>query len=224
MDIIPAVANDPTNIITAEFIKLTVYNDVLNPSDISIYTFSSSYKYETIGSDVYSPASGYLAIGIQQRDLRATSAQTSISLSGIGPDNIALVLGTKILGSKVQVLRGFYDTNYNLTSTSNRFTGIVTSYNIQEERHDLVDNFTVTINCNSFKTLLENRISGRKTNRSSWQYFNPTDSSMNNVDAISGQYFDFGMTPGSSSGASPSPNLSGGSLQNQNTPGSRNQN
>ena len=193
MEIIPAVADNKTNINSAEFIKLTIYNDVNNPTDISVYTFSSSYKEETIAGQTYSPMGGLLAVGIQQRDIRVTSADTSLTLSGISGDNIYVVLGNKIRGSKLEITRGFYNDNYVLTSTAHRFTGIVTSYNISEERHDLVDNYTVTLNASSFRYVLENRIAGRKTNRESWQQFYVFDGSLNNLYSISDQQFDFGM-------------------------------
>ena len=245
MENIPAVANNKTNINSAEFVKLTIYNEVnvtqaINivsgtqyeiktvgstpwtsigaPSaaigttftanaagsgsgtayDVSVFTFSSAYKFETIGDTTYSPMGGLLAVGIQQRDIRVTSADTSLSLSGIPADdsnNIATVLGYKIRGSKVEIDRGFYNNNYVLANTAHRFTGIVTSYNITEERHDLVDNFTVTLNASSYKTVLENKISGRKTNPESWKVFSPLDTSMDNIYSLADQYFDFGVKP-----------------------------
>ncbi len=193
MEIIPAVAGNKTNINSAEFVKLTIYNDVNNPTDVSVYTFSSSYKTETIDFQTYSPMGGLLAVGIQQRDIRVTSADTSLMLSGIGGDNIYAVLANKIRGSRIDITRGFYNDNYVMTSTAHRFTGIITSYNISEDRHDLVDNYTVTLNASSFRYVLENRIAGRKTNKESWQSFNPTDGSLNNIYSISDQQFDFGM-------------------------------
>ena len=78
MQNIPAVADDPTLLINAEFVKLKVYNDFNNPSDFDIYTFSSSYRYETIDGVVYSPLGGLMNVGIQQRDIRVTSADTSV--------------------------------------------------------------------------------------------------------------------------------------------------
>ena len=197
MEILPAV-DDKTSINSAEFVKLTIYNDVSNTADTTIYTFSSAYKYETINGTQYSPLGGLLAVGVQQRDIRVTSADTSISLSGIpsdGSDNMAIVLGTKIRGSKVEIIRGFYNTNYVLTSVAQRFTGIVTSYNVTEERHDLIDNFTITLNASSYKNVLQNRVAGRKTNGESWKVFYPTDTSMDNVYSLADQYFDFGVKP-----------------------------
>ena len=197
MQNIPAVASNPLVLYNAEFVKLTVYNDVANLANVTIHTFSSAYKEETIDGQAYTPLGGLLAVGVQQRDIRATSADTSLSLSGIDGNNIYIVLATKVKGSKLEITRGFYDANGILTSNAHRFTGIVTSYNIAEDMDTLgdSDNFTVTLNASSFKAVLENRIAGRKTNPQSWTYFNSTDSSMNNIYSISDQNFDFGKTP-----------------------------
>lgn len=199
MDIIPEVANSPPSINTAEFVKLTIYNEYGNIANVTVHTFSSAYKSEVIDGTTYLPLGGLLAAGTQPRDLRVTSADTSVALSGISGNNIAIVLGTKIKGSKIEILRGFYNNNYVLTNTYPRFTGIVTSYGIGEDLetnfNGPTDNFTVTVNASSYKTVLENRIAGRKTNKSSWQVFNSTDSAMNNVYSIADQTFDFGMDP-----------------------------
>jgi hypothetical protein len=195
MDIIPEVSNNATKINSAEFVKLTVYNEYSNTANTTVYTFSSAYKEELIDGQFYTPLGGLLSVGVQQRDLRVTAADTSISLSGVDGNNIYIVLATKIKGSEIEIIRGFYNNNYILTNTYPRFTGIVTSYNIAEDRMDDYDTFTVTINASSYKTVLENRLAGRKTNQQSWQVFNSTDSSMNNMYSLSGKKFDFGKKP-----------------------------
>jgi hypothetical protein len=197
MENIPAVAGNKPLVINAEFVKLTVYNDVSNTANTNVYTFSSAYRSETIDGQIYTPLGGLLAVGVQQRDLRATSADTSITLSGIDGNNIYIALATKIKGSKIEITRGFYNNNYVLSNTAHRFTGIVTSYNIAEDLQIVEDsdNFTITVNASSFKTVLENRIAGRKTNQTSWQTFNSNDGSMNNIYSISDQNFDFGKAP-----------------------------
>lgn len=203
MQNIPEVANNTPFINNAEFVKLTIFNEYGNTANTTIYTFSSAYKAETISGTTYSPLGGLLAVGAQNRDLRVTSTDTSISLSGIpegASNNITTVLTEKIKGSQVEILRGFYGdpgtaNAYILQNTYPRFTGIITSYNISEDREEREDTFTVTINASSYKTVLENRIAGRKTNTESWKVFNPTDTSMDRVYAISGQNFDFGKKP-----------------------------
>lgn len=196
MATIPEVQN-ATAINTAEFVKLTIYNEYGNTANTTVHTFSSSYQPETIGNLTYTPLGGLLSVGSQKRDIRVTSGDTTIALSGVDGNNIYIVLATKIRGSEVEVLRGFYDNNYVLQNTYNRFTGIVTNYNITEDLDNdtNLDTFTVSISASSYKTVLENRIAGRKTNQESWQYFNPTDTSMNQVYAIAGVQFDFGQKP-----------------------------
>jgi hypothetical protein len=195
MEIIPQVDNT-TQINSAEFVKLTIYNDVSNTSNVTVHTFSSAYKNETIDGVNYLALGGLLQVGAQQRDIRVTSGDTTVALSGVSGNNIPIVLGTKIRGSKLEILRGFYDANMVLeTPAYPRFTGIVTNYNVSEDREAQDDNFTVTISASSYKTVLENRIAGRKTNKESWRYFNSNDASMDNVYAISGVQFDFGQDP-----------------------------
>ena len=166
-------------------------------SNVTLLTFSSSYTSDTIGGIEYDPLGGLLAVGAQQRSLRVTSGDTSIQISGIGGNNIYEVLESqgKIRGSKVEITRGFFNNNLVLANAVVRFTGIVTNYSIQEDRDGVEDNYTITLDASSYKTVLENRIAGRKTNQSSWQFFDPTDSAMNNLNSLAGFSFDFGSDP-----------------------------
>lgn len=172
-------------------------------ANVTVLTFSSSYKDEVIpqyiGNTIvanytYDALGGLLSVGSQTRNIRATSGETTIALSGIDGNNINDVLSTKIRGSEVEVLRGFYNNNMVLTNTYPRFRGIITSYAVTEDRDQQEDNFTVSVSASSYKTVLENRIAGRKTNKESWRYWDSTDSSMDQVYAISGVSFDFGRT------------------------------
>ena len=45
------------------------------------------------------------------------------------------------------------------------------------------------------RRILENRLSGVKTNQNNWQFIYSNDTSMNRVAQISNSYFDFGKTP-----------------------------
>lgn len=164
-------------------------------ANVSVLTYSTSYKDEVISGNTYTPLGGLLTVGAQTRNMRVTSGETTLTLSGIDGNNIYTVLATNIRGSEVEIIRGFYNNNFVLSNTYARFRGIVTSYGITEDREGLNDNFTVSVGASSYKTVLENRIAGRKTNKESWQFFDPTDTSMNQVYAISGVTFDFGQTP-----------------------------
>ena len=196
---IPDVVEKP-KITSAEFCKLTIFNDFADPNDTTTHTFSSSYQEEVIDGQTYLPMGGLLEVGAQNRTLSVTSGDTVIALSGISGNNIPIVLGTKIRGSEIEIYRGFYDDNLVLGNTYLRFTGIITSYAVEEQREQQNDIFTVAVSASSYKTVLENRISGRKTNEESWKFFDPNDTSMDRVYSIAGKQFDFGKDPSGRSG------------------------
>jgi hypothetical protein len=209
----------------AEFVRLSITNPL--SSTATVYSFSTSFQNETItdqngvssiSSGTFTALGGLLGISGHQRDLSVTSFDTQVTLTGIDPNQIRLVLeigynpatGTYhsgIKGSKIQIWRGFYDGNYHLIDTPQlRYTGIVTSYHIQEDRVEDKDIFTLSLNCSSFKTVLENRFAGRHTNGISWnQGVNPQydvngvptnpdyDTGMDRVQAIHDQTFNFGI-------------------------------
>lgn len=188
MVVIPQVVNQ-AYVNNAEFVKLTIIN---NDGSTTIHTFSSSYQNETIDGQLYLALGGLLMVGSQQRDLRVSSTDTTVTLSGLSSEYMYIVLGTQIKGSMIEIWRGFYNDSYELVNTVKRYNGIITSYTITEDREDITDNFVISINCSAYKVVLENRIAGRKTNSQSWKEFNPTDISMDKVQTLDGAYFDFG--------------------------------
>ena len=208
---IDAVLASP-RIIDAEFIKLVVPGSTYagGPN----YFFTTSYKSETLHDPIdntdgptvaYNSLGGLVSVSGHQRDLAVTSFDTVITLVGVDPAKIGYVLeigrnpgdnsphgGLK--GSRIEIFRGFYDDQYNLIGTPQlRYTGIVTSYTITEDRQDKLDAFTIALHCSSYKTILENRFAGRYTNQSSWQNITPTDISMNRVASLSKTTFPFGV-------------------------------
>lgn len=204
---------DKSLVRSAEFVKLTI-KEVGEPD--KVYTFSSAYRAETIAGQKYSPLGGLLGIGEQHRDLRVTSFETTISLTGVDPaafqtENIYLVLAEQIRGSEVEILRGFYNENYQLSSSVSRFKGIITGYSVSEQREGDVDMFNIVLNCSSYKAVLENNASGRRTNSTSWGAYDPTDSSMDNIEALAGAYFNFGGPVTAKAGEQ-----NGGSVQDPN--------
>jgi len=208
----------------AEFVRLTI----TDPQNISTstYSFSTSFQNETItdqngvssvATGTYTALGGLVSISGHQRDLSATSYDTQITLVGIDPNKIRLVLEvgsnpdgsyhSGIKGAKIQIWRGFYDSSYRLIDTPQlRYTGIVTSYHITEDRVNRDDTFALTLQCSSYKTVLENRFAGRHTNGTSWnKNINPQydendvpqnplyDTGMDRVQAIHDTTFNFGL-------------------------------
>lgn len=199
---IGASSNSVGTIFTSNLANANIVGTTGTAWSVNLYTFSSSYTSDTIGGTEYTPLGGLLAVGPQNRNLRVTAGDTSIQISGVSGNNIYAVLESqgKIRGSKLEITRGFFDPNTMVLSNAVvRFTGLITNYAINEDREGQEDNFTVTLDASSYKTILENRISGRKTNKNSWNFFDSTDGSMNNINSIAGFAFDFGSDPKSKS-------------------------
>jgi len=228
---IPAVQNTPT-IRDAEFVKLVVnFSNGSNLISRTLY-FSSSYKTETVSGNSYTDLGGLLAVSAHQRDITSSGYDTSITLCGLDPYYIYFVAGGPataaipvtgqsdipigyyplIKGSMIEIRRGFYDSSYALTSTVLRYTGLITSYVIQEERDNtfeaLNNTYTISLQSSAYRQILENRIAGRKTNPQSMKYWFSTDTSMDRVPGLEGKKFDFGQTPYSGSS-------DGGGIDNQ---------
>ena len=134
--------------------------------------------------------------------LKASSVDLTVSLTGIDPDNIAIILSSDIKGSTIEIWRGFFNSdNQIITSPTQqffkRYQGIINNVAIQEEFNDKVRQriATCVISCASFKTVLENRIAGIRTNSVQWKNIYSNDTSMDRVQAIQAQYFDFGKEP-----------------------------
>lgn len=183
--------NNKAKITDAEFVKLTVE---LAAGGTETYTFSSAYRTETIDGVVYLPTGSFLSISQHQKSIESTSFDTTIELAGIDEQSIYIALSPiyKLKGSVVEIYRGFYNDAYILTETSLRFTGIINNFTIGENQSDNDLTYSVSLSCSNFKTIFENRRSGRFTNKASWQKFAPTDKSMNRIETLHNKAFDFG--------------------------------
>ena len=202
----------------AEFIKLEVPNsgtyyfsssyraetmpsgEIVDPQFIdSDITVDFNNTTTTVANASFTPLGALVGISGHQRDLQVTAYDTSITLQGIDQKQIGVVLdannGTGPKGSIITIWRGFYNDDLTLDQNNivKRYTGVVTGYNIEEQRIDQIDAFTLVLHCSSFKKTLENRIAGRLTNDKSWRNFYPADPSMSNVAALNNAKFNFGQ-------------------------------
>ena len=181
----------------AEFVKLTV-----GVSE-TVYTFCNAAAPITVGGITFSNLGALLNVSDVQRDIKATSDDMTIALTGIDPTSIALILSSDIKGSLVEVWRGFFDSNNQIitsptTQFFKRYQGIINSVAITEDFNTEARTriATCSISCASMRRVLENRLSGVKTNKSNWQFiYGTNDTSMNRVAEISNTYFDFGSPP-----------------------------
>jgi hypothetical protein len=180
----------------AEFVKLTVGNAA------TVYTFCNAAAPITVGGITFSNLGALLSVGDVQRDIKATSDDMTIALTGIDPTNVGIILSNDIKGSLVEVWRGFFDSNNQIITTPTtqffkRYQGIINSVSITEDFNSEARTriATCSISCSSMRRILDNRLSGVKTNKNNWQFIYAGDTSMNRVAEISNQYFDFGSPP-----------------------------
>jgi hypothetical protein len=182
----------------SEFVRLTVGK----PGFQTVYTFCNAAAPITVNGITFSNLGALLNVGDVQRDIKATSDDMTIALTGIDSANIGLVLSSDIKGSLVEVWRGFFDSNNQIITTPTtqffkRYQGIINNVSITEDFNTELRQriATCSISCSSMRRILENRISGVKTNQNSWQFIYGADTSMDRVAEISATYFDFGKPP-----------------------------
>lgn len=180
----------------AEFVRLTV------GIAQTVYTFCNAAAPITVGGITFTNLGALLSVGDVQRDMRATSDDMIIALTGINPTNVGIILSSDIKGSSVEVWRGFFDSNNQIITTPTtqffkRYQGIINNVSITEDFNSEARTriATCSISCSSMRRILENRLGGVKTNKSSWQFLYPGDTSMNRVATIANTYFDFGKPP-----------------------------
>ena len=180
----------------AEFVRLTV------GVAATVYTFCNAAAPVTVDGISFTNLGALLSVGDVQRDIRSTSDDMTIALTGIDPTNVGIILGNDIKGSLVEVWRGFLDSDNQIITTPTqqffkRYQGIINNVSITEnfDTNMRTRIATCSISCSSMRRVLENRLSGIKTNTSSWQTFFSGDTSMDRVATIANTYFDFGKPP-----------------------------
>lgn len=179
------------SIVTYLFVKIeTPSGDLL---------FSEARSTYTIDGDEYVPLGKFLSITQTRSELQSSSATLSIAVTGIPNSEISTILGTKIKGSKVTVLRKIFESDgttpvSGASATVGRYKGYVNNYSLVEEFDVLSRTATNTIqfDCASLVDVLSRKTAGRKTNKTSEQSFYPTDTSMNRVVSLQNTEFVFG--------------------------------
>ncbi len=179
-----------------EFVRLTV------GTAATIYTFCNAAAPITVNGITFTALNALLSVGDVQRDIKSTSDDMTITLTGINPTYVSLILSSDIKGSLVEGWRGFFDSNNQIITTPTtqffkRYQGIINNVSITENWNEQIREriATCSISSSSMRRVLENRLSGIKTNQVSWQIVYPSDTSMNRVAQISNTYFDFGQEP-----------------------------
>lgn len=187
-------ALNSSSIRVAEFVRLTLPTQT--------YTFCNAASPITVNSITFEGLGSLLGIAEIQNDVKANSADLRVSLNGIDPANIALILSANIKGSKVEIWRGFLNANNQIITTPTqqffkRYQGIINNVSIQEEFNSEARTRVATcvISSASMRLVLDSRKAGVRTNPQSWQFFYPNDTSMDRIPVIASTSFDFGKPP-----------------------------
>ena len=188
------------NIRMADFIRVTT-QDALGVTQI--YRLASTPTALTIPDvdpEPFDALGALIKVGDVQRDIKSTANETAITLIGINTAELGWVLSNKIKGSLIEMWHGFFDDNNELITTGGTgglykfFTGYVNSFNITEQwfEENRMYYGVINVTASSIQIILQNRTAGRYTNNNSWQFFSPTDTSMNRVSVIQNVNYFFG--------------------------------
>lgn len=185
------------NIRMADFVRVTTpsatYRFATTPSALTIPAVDSQ-PFDALGSLV--------KINDVARDIKSTANETTITLVGLDTSLLGWVLGQQVKGSLIEMWHGFFDTNGALITTGGTgglykfFTGYISSFSISEQWMEEAREYvgTITVSASSIQIILQNRTAGRYTNNNAWQFFNPSDTSMNRVPFIETINYAFGKT------------------------------
>lgn len=190
--------NNISNVRTALFVRLVIdqYRTTSTGSFTSqVLRFSDHNTNFTIDSESYVPLGTLLGVTTSSSELRATGNAITITLSGIGSSNIPEIMNSKIKGSEVRIYRGYFQENgQQIGNTQQRFFGSVNNYSLDEayEVFDLSASNTIQIDCICNVTLLQNKVTGRKSSPESMKQSFNLDTSFDRVPGLIGSQFDFG--------------------------------
>jgi hypothetical protein len=184
------------------FVRLQVDEYRTSPSgsySAEVLRFSDARTSYTINGESYTPLGRLMAISASSSELRVSSGEVTITISGIPTNSIAEIVNSKIKGAPVRIYRIFSDasTGTELAIDGNpagRYRGFVNNYSLQEEwdNETRTSSNTIVLSCASSVDVLQNKIAGRKTNPESQKRFFATDLSMDRVPNLENATFNFG--------------------------------
>jgi hypothetical protein len=179
---------------------------------VRVTTPSATYRFATTaapltvtladGSNTFDALGALVKIGDATRDIKSTSNETTITLVGLDTALLGWALSQNIKGSLIEMWHGFFDANNQLITSGGTnglykfFTGYINSFQISEQWMEEIRQYvgTISVSAASIQIILQNRTAGRYTNDNAWQFFNPSDSSMNRIAFIQTINYAFGKT------------------------------
>lgn len=192
-----APVQNTNNIRYADFVRITSASGTYR-----LATTASALTVPAVDAQPFSALGLLVRVGEATRDIKSTANETTFTVVGIDTAMLGLVLGQQIKGSQIEAWKGFFDTDGNLITGGGSgglyqfFNGYISSFTISEQWMEEVREFVgiISMSASSIQLILQNRVAGRYTNNNSWQFFNPTDPSMNRVPFISTINYQFGKT------------------------------
>jgi hypothetical protein len=189
-------------------LDLTSYGSIESNLFIKISLTSSSLLFSdrlistVVNGDTYVGLGKLLAVSGSSSELRSSTGEVTVSISGIPDSSITDITNANIKGSDIKIVRALFNAANGSLLTAvagnpiNRFVGYVNNISLQEEFDIDAKNSsnTLVLTCSSNVDVLENKISGRRTNSASQKRFFPDDLSMDRVASLENSYFDFGVT------------------------------
>lgn len=168
------------------------------------WRFSDSLYPMYIGSNKYYGVGRLMGITETNSEIRASSSQLTVTLSGIPNSRIYELVNSRIKGCPISVYRALFappgfdplETNLEIgiDNLVYRFRGFVNNYSLSEDYNieSRTSTNTLVLTCSSSADVLSNKIAGRKTNPVSMKKYFPDDISMDRVPSLENAYFNFG--------------------------------
>ena len=163
------------------------------------WLFSDYIRSVSIDSDTYVGLGRLLGVTSSSSDLKATTNDITVMVSGVPNTSLTEVLNAQVKGADITIHRGVFNANTGalLSIAGNpmkRYVGFVTNYSISEEYDNTARTATssITFTCASKLDVLGNSAKGRRTNPDDFKNADPNDTSMDRVTALAGSNFNFG--------------------------------
>jgi len=161
----------------------------------TVLRFTDAETTTLINSETYTPLGQFLNITPTTSEIRPSSDTVTVCISGIPTDAVEEILYSKIKGSDIKIYRGIYNISTGTEiEAQTYFNGRVYNFSVQEQfnAEERVSTLHLLLECSNNFSILEQKISGRKTNGSSQKSFFANDVSMDRVPTIKDTKFDFG--------------------------------
>lgn len=181
---------------------MTVSEYRVNPSDtprVEILKFTDYNRTLNVNAQDYIGLGSLIGISSTTSELRSSSGGITVTIAGIPNSSISQIVNSSIKGSPIVIQRVIFDpTTGDIISIPGnpvgRFYGIVNNYSLDEEYtfDSKIATNTITLICASKVEMMNNKVSGRRTNSREQKAFYPNDLSMDRVSALARSNFNFG--------------------------------